>query len=117
MSSAATAAAAAVVSGACVVAGSWLWGGGAREGGGRGVGYELKAEPLFFCFSFWSFFLQGLLRKRRARLRGAPLPRSHNALVANTSCLCSPTGGPSAHRGKKVFPRHGLLDLAQAARN
>jgi hypothetical protein len=46
---------------------------------------------------FFFFLPGGLLRKqgpRGARLRGAPLPRSHNALVA-TSCLCFPTGGPS----------------------
>jgi hypothetical protein len=24
---------------------------------------------------------------------------------------------PGAHRGKKVLPRHGLLELTQAARN
>ena len=53
------------------------------------------------------FFLPGgLLHKqgpRRARLRGAPLPYSHNALVA-TSCLCSPTGGPSEEPGDS--PQH-----------
>jgi hypothetical protein len=35
---------------------------------------------------------------RRAHLRAAPLPHSHNALVA-TSCFCAPAGGPSEGPG------------------
>jgi hypothetical protein len=44
----------------------------------------------------------GLLHKqgpRRARLRAAPLPHSHNALLA-TPCCCAPAGGP--RRGPRL---------------
>jgi hypothetical protein len=56
-----------------------------RNGQKRDKNLRKKQQGLFFFF----FLPGGLLRKqgpRRARLRGAPLPRSHNALVA-TSCL------------------------------
>jgi hypothetical protein len=53
------------------------------------------------------FFPGGLLHKqgpRRARLRGAPLPHSHNALVATSCSVCPPAGGPSGEPGDS--PQH-----------
>jgi hypothetical protein len=49
----------------------------------------------------------GLLHKqgpRGARIRGAPLPHSHNALVATSCSVCPPAGGPSG--GPGVPPQH-----------
>jgi hypothetical protein len=49
----------------------------------------------------------GLLHKqgpRRARLRGAPLPHSHDALVATPCSVHPPAGGPSG--GPGVPPQH-----------
>jgi hypothetical protein len=48
----------------------------------------------------------GLLHKpgpRRARLRAAPLPHSHNALLSATPSCCAPAGGP--RRGPRPLTR------------
>jgi hypothetical protein len=55
--------------------------------------HNTEGLPLL-CYFF--FLPGGLLHKqgpRRARPRAAPLPHSHNALLA-TSCCCAPVGGP-----------------------
>jgi hypothetical protein len=69
---------------------------------------DKRLEAKKRCFTAWCvFFLPGgLLHKqgpRRARLRAAPLPHSHNALLA-TSCCCAPAGGP--RRGPGAPPQH-----------
>jgi hypothetical protein len=66
---------------------------GERSGG--------TAACLFCCF-----LPGGLLHKqgpRRARLRAAPLPHPHNALLA-TSCCCAPAGGPRSKKGPRSSP-------------
>jgi hypothetical protein len=50
-----------------------------------------------FYFFFWVLGKQA--GPRRTRLRGAPLPHSHNALVT-TPWFCAPAGGPSEGPGE-----------------
>jgi hypothetical protein len=57
------------------------------------------------------------VRAGRARLRGAPLPHPHNALVA-TSCLCSPAGGPGfVSRGGIRACKPGIVHAGGSARS
>jgi hypothetical protein len=73
------------------------------------LSFFVLAQPLSFLKFFWAW---GLLHKqgaRRARARGAPLPRSHNALVATFCLLCIPAGGPSG--GSPTTPRAYLCSV------
>ena len=67
----------------------------------------LSARLTFTAREHLFCFFGGLLHKqgpRGARLRGAPLPHSHNALVATSCSVCPPAGGPSG--GPGVPPQH-----------
>jgi hypothetical protein len=52
---------------------------------------------------FWGGGAFYISRPRRARLRAAPLPHPHNALLA-TPCCCAPAGGPRREPGDS--PQH-----------
>jgi hypothetical protein len=67
-----------------------------------------------YYFSFF-FFPGGLLHKqgpRGARIWGAPLPHSHNALVATPCSVCPPAGGPKlGSRSPPTTPRAYLCSV------
>jgi hypothetical protein len=60
----------------------------------------VTTTPGFCLFAWGVLYKQG---PRRARLRAAPLPHSHNALLA-PPCCCAPAGGP--RRGPGAPPQH-----------